>query len=109
LKGRWTGASASQKQWYARNYPGLESKGWGELTTEERALFLEANPSIAERSRLAWQNTQPDARAMLARKWQGWPLHAYQAKLEGAPGKAVASAKARPASTSKTPPKSARK
>jgi 2-oxo-4-hydroxy-4-carboxy--5-ureidoimidazoline (OHCU) decarboxylase len=109
LKGRWTGASASQKEWYARNYPGLESKNWSEITTEERALFLEANPAIAEKVREAWQKTQPDLRAAMVRKWQGWPLRAYQAKLE-LPGKTVAVAKARPAAmTTKAPAKNAKK
>ena len=109
LKARWTGASASQKQWYARNYPGLQPKSWSETTTEEKALFLEANPAIGEKVREAWQKTQPDARAAMARRWQGWPLRAYQAKLE-TPGKTVAIAKARPAATAtKAPPKSAKK
>src|SRR5437764_3269165 len=109
LKARWTGASPAQKQWYARNYPGLESKNWAEITTEERALFLEANPAIADKAREAWQKTQPDARAAMARKWQGWPLRAYQAKLEMT-GKTVAAVKARPASaTIKAPAKNAKK
>src|SRR5438067_1198535 len=109
LKARWTGASAAQKQWYARNYPGLASKNWAEITTEERALFLEANPAIADKAREAWQKTQPDARAAMARKWQGWPLRMYQAKLE-VKGKAVAAVKARPASmTVKTPAKGPKK
>ena len=109
LKARWTGATAAQKAWYAKNYPGLESKNWADFTTEERALFLEANPAIAAKARGAWQNTQPDARAALVRRWQGWPLHAYQARLE-TPGKALAAAKARPpASAAKPPAKTAKK
>ncbi|MFL5312615.1 MAG: hypothetical protein ACJ79H_19445, partial [Myxococcales bacterium] len=69
-----------------------------ETSTEERALFLEANPGIAEKARDAWQKTQPEMRATLARKWQGWPLKPYQAQLEGA-GKVLISVKTRPAAT----------
>ena len=103
LRARWAGATASQKQWFAKNYPGMESltssKPWAETTTEERALFLEANPGIAEKAREAWQKTQPEMRATLARKWQGWPLKPYQAHLENA-GKTLISVKTRPAATS---------
>jgi TRAP-type C4-dicarboxylate transport system substrate-binding protein len=109
LKARWTGASAAQKQWYARNYPGLEAKSWAEMTTEERALFLEANPAIAEKVREAWQKTQPEMRATVSRRWPGWPLRAYQAKLETS-GKTVAVVKARPVSlTTKATTKTATK
>jgi hypothetical protein len=102
LKNRWTGCTAWQKQWYAKNYPGLEcGKPWADTTTEERALFLEANPGIAEKVREAWQKAQPEVRATLVRKWQGWPLRAYNARLEKA-GKPVVSAKT-PAPTAKTP------
>ncbi|HYZ90440.1 MAG TPA: hypothetical protein VE620_14175, partial [Myxococcales bacterium] len=74
------------------------SKGWPEISTEERAAFLEANPAIAEKAREAWQKTQPEMRATLARKWQGWPLKAYQARLDGA-GKTMVSVKTRAPST----------
>jgi hypothetical protein len=104
LKARWTGATAWQKQWYAKNYPGLESvangKPWADTTTEERALFLEANQVIAEKAREAWQKTQPEMRATLVKKWQGWPLRAYNAKLEKA-SKPLVSAKTRPPATPK--------
>jgi 2-oxo-4-hydroxy-4-carboxy--5-ureidoimidazoline (OHCU) decarboxylase len=103
LRARWAGATAWQKQWYARTYPGMESlassKPWAETATEERALFLEANPGIAEKARDAWQKTQPEMRATLVRKWQGWPLKPYQAQLENA-GKTFLSVKTRPAATS---------
>ena len=109
LRARWAGASGSQKQWYAKNYPGLESGSWAELTTEQRALFVEANPAIAEKAREAWQKMQPEARAAAVRRWQGWPLRAYQARLE-TPGKTLTVAKARPATApSKAPAKSAKK
>ena len=105
LKARWTGASAAQKQWYARNYPGIDSLAsgghWGDASTEERALFLQANPAISEKVRDAWQKTQPEMRAAMVRKWQGWPLRAYQAKLENAGGKTMVASKARPAPTGK--------
>ena len=105
LKARWAGATASQKQWFVKNYPGMESlassRAWAETTTEERALFLEANPGIAEKARDAWQKAQPEARATLARKWQGWPLKPYQGQLENA-GKTLLSAKTRPATTKGT-------
>jgi hypothetical protein len=103
LRGKWSGATAAQKQWYAKNYPGLEalaiSKPWAEISTEERAAFLEANPATAEKAREAWAKTQPEMRATLARKWQGWPLKAYQARLESS-SKTMVSVKTRPASTS---------
>ena len=109
LKARWTGANAWQKQWYARNYPGMAPKNWAETTAEEKALFLEANPEIADKAREAWQKTPPEMRAAMARKWQGWPLRAYQAKLEMT-GKSLASVKARPASmVTKGPAKNAKK
>ena len=99
LRARWAGATASQKEWFVKNYPGMESlassRGWAQITTEERALFLEANPGIAEKAREAWQKTQPEMRATLARKWQGWPLKPYQAQLENA-GKTLVSVKMRP-------------
>src|SRR5712671_2612893 len=102
LKAKWIGATAWQKQWFVKNYPGMESlassRPWAETTTEERALFLEANPAIAEKARDAWQKTQPEMRAALARKWQGWPLKPYQAQLENA-GKVLISVKTRPAAT----------
>jgi 2-oxo-4-hydroxy-4-carboxy--5-ureidoimidazoline (OHCU) decarboxylase len=104
LKTRWTGATAWQKQWYARNYPGLESvatgKSWADTTTEERAIFLEANPGNAEKVREAWQKAQPEMRATLVKKWQGWPLRAYNAKLEKA-SKPLVSAKPRAPATTK--------
>src|SRR5207302_234660 len=88
LKAKWTGATAWQKQWFVKNYPGMESlassRPWAETATEERALFLEANPAIAEKARDAWQKTKPEMRATLARKWQGWALKPYQAQLENA-------------------------
>jgi len=103
LRARWAGATAWQKQWFAKNYPGMESltssRPWAETTTEERALFLEVNPGIAEKAREAWQKTQPEMRATLVRKWQGWPLKPYQARLENA-GKTLVSVKTRPAATS---------
>jgi len=90
LKARWTAASGAQKQWYAKNYPGIDTgRQWVDLSTEQRALFLEANPAIAEKAREAWQKSQPDARAALVRKWQGWPLRAWSGRLEPAPAKAV--------------------
>src|SRR5438552_14052357 len=102
LRSKWSGATAAQKQWYAKNYPGIDalasSKAWAEITTEERAAFLEANAVIADKARDAWQRTQPEMRATLARKWQGWPLKAYQARLDSA-GKTLVSVKTRPAST----------
>jgi hypothetical protein len=102
LRGKWSGASAAQKQWYTKNYPGIEalasSKAWAEIPTEERAAFLEANPAISEKAREAWQKMPPEMRATLVRKWQGWPLKAYQARLDGA-GKTLVSVKTRPAST----------
>ncbi len=101
LKARWVGANAWQRQWYVKNYPGIESlaaaRHWAEITTEQRAIFLEANPAIEDRVREAWQKTQPETRATLARKWQGWPLKAYQTRLENA--KLLAPGKIRPAST----------
>src|SRR6266481_1346049 len=101
LKARWAGANAWQRQWYVKNYPGIESlagsKHWAEITTEQRAIFLEANPAIEDRVREAWQKTQPETRAAMARKWQGWPLKAYQARLENA--KPLGPAKTRPAAT----------
>jgi hypothetical protein len=101
LKSRWTGCTASQKQWYAKNYPGLEcGKPWTEITTEERALFLEANPAIAEKARESWQKAQPEVRAALVRKWQGWPLRAYNARLEKS-GKPIVSAKTGAPATAK--------
>ena len=104
LKARWAGATAWQKQWFVKNYPGMESlatsKAWAETSTEERALFLEANPVVAEKARDAWQKMQPEMRATVARKWQGWPLKPYQAQLESA-GKTLISVKTRPASMSK--------
>jgi hypothetical protein len=100
LKARWGGANAWQKQWYARNYPGIDSlassRHWAEITTEERALFLEANPGVEEKVRDAWQKAQPEMRATAVRKWLGWPLKMYQARLENA-GKTMLSAKTRPA------------
>jgi len=88
LKARWAGANAWQRQWYVKNYPGIEAlagaRHWAEITTEQRVIFLEANPAIEDRVREAWQKAQPEARATLARKWQGWPLKAYQARLENA-------------------------
>jgi 2-oxo-4-hydroxy-4-carboxy--5-ureidoimidazoline (OHCU) decarboxylase len=111
LKARWTSSNAWQKQWYVKNYPGIASvasaKPWAETSTEERALFLEANPGIEERVREAWQRAQPELRATLVRKWQGWPLRAYQARLDNA-GKTLVSVKSRPAAT-KGPAKSAHK
>jgi hypothetical protein len=102
LKTRWAGANGWQKQWYAKNYPGIESlanaRHWAETTTEERALFLEANPGIEEKVRDAWQKAQPEMRATLVRRWQGWPLKAYQARLEST-GKTLLSVKTRPAAT----------
>jgi 2-oxo-4-hydroxy-4-carboxy--5-ureidoimidazoline (OHCU) decarboxylase len=101
LKARWSGANAWQRQWYVKNYPGIESlaaaRHWAEVTTEQRAIFLEANPAIEDRVREAWQKAQPEVRAALARKWQGWPLKAYQARLENA--KPVLPGKTRPAAT----------
>ena len=112
LKARWAGATAWQKQWYARNYPGIESlareRHWAETTTEERSLFLEANPGIAEKVREAWQKDQPEMRAALVRRWQGWPLKAYQARLENA-GKTLLSAKTRPAPATKGPAKNGKR
>src|SRR5207248_321965 len=100
LRARWAGATASQKQWYVKNYPGVESlassKAWAETGTEERAAFLEANPAIADKTREAWQKMQPETRATLVRRWQGWPLKAYQARLDSA-GKTFVSVKTRPA------------
>ena len=108
LKARWTGASAWQKQWYAKNYPGLDSlsgsRHWAETTTEERALFLEANPGIEEKVRDDWQKTQPELRATVVRKWIGWPLKMYQARLESA-GKPMLSSRTRPAPATKGPSK----
>ncbi|HWE23713.1 MAG TPA: hypothetical protein VG496_07205, partial [Myxococcales bacterium] len=67
LRGKWSGASAAQKQWYVKNYPGVASlaasKSWPEISTEERAEFLEANPAIAEKARESWQKMQPEMRA----------------------------------------------
>jgi hypothetical protein len=95
LKARWTSASPAQKQWYAKNYPGIDAgRHWTDISTEERAQFLEANPTIAEKVRESWQKSTPDARAAMARRWQGWPLRAFSSRLEGVPGKAVVSAKA---------------
>lgn len=102
LRSKWAGATAAQKQWYVKNYPGVEalasSKPWAEISTEERATFLEANPAIADKAREAWQKMPPEMRATLVRKWQGWPLKAYQARLDSA-GKTLVSVKTRPAST----------
>ena len=112
LKARWTGATTWQKQWYARNYPGVESLGngkhWADTSTEERALFLEANPAIAEKARESWQRMQPDLRAAMVRKWQGWPLRAYHAKLENV-GKTLVSARMHPAPPAKASAKPAKK
>ena len=106
LKARWAGANAWQKQWYAKNYPGLDSlagsRRWAETTTEERALFLEANPGIEEKVRDNWQKTQPDLRATVVRKWIGWPLKMYQSRLESA-GKPMLSSRTRPAPATKAP------
>ena len=103
LKSRWSSANATQKQWYVKNYPGVESllaaKPWAETSTEERSAFLDANPAIADKAREAWQKMQPEMRATLVRKWQGWPLKAYQARLDSA-GKTLVSVKTRPAATS---------
>jgi len=78
LHGRWSGATKAQKQWYAKNYPGLnvlvEGKTWGQTSPEERALFLDANPNVAEKARDAWQKTPPEKRADIVRQWAGWPL-----------------------------------
>src|SRR5712691_6820002 len=82
------------------------SRPWAETTTEERALFLEVNPGIAEKAREAWQKAQPEMRASLVRKWQGWPLKAYQSRLEKT-GQPLASAKTkttRPAASAKPAP-----
>ena len=102
LRSRWSSATAAQKQWYVKNYPGVESlavpRPWAETSTEERAAFLEANPAIADKARDAWQKMQPEMRATLVRKWQGWPLKAYQARLDSA-GKTMVSVKTRPAAT----------
>jgi len=108
LKARWTGATAWQKQWYARNYPGLDSlagsRHWAETTTEERALFLEANPGVEEKVRDDWQKTQPELRATAVRKWIGWPLKMYQARLENA-GKPMLSSRTKPVPATKGPAK----
>jgi len=105
LKSKWTGASAAQRQWYAKNYPGIEGIGngghWSDASTEERALFLQANPAINQKARDSWQKMQPEARAAMVRKWQGWPLHAYQAKLENPAKTTLASTRARPTATAK--------
>ncbi len=105
LKARWTGANASQRQWYAKNYPGIEAIGngghWSDASTEERALFLQANPAINQKARDSWQKMQPEARAAMVRKWQGWPLHAYQAKLENAGKTTLVSTRAHPTATAK--------
>ena len=105
LKARWTGANASQRQWYAKNYPGIEAIGngghWSDASTEERALFLQANPAINQKARDSWQKLQPEGRAAMVRKWQGWPLHAYQAKLENAGKTTLVSTRAHPTATAK--------
>jgi 2-oxo-4-hydroxy-4-carboxy--5-ureidoimidazoline (OHCU) decarboxylase len=102
LKSRWSSATAVQKQWYVKNYPGVESlaaaKAWAETSTEERAAFLEANPAIADKARETWQKMQPEMRATAVRKWQGWPLKAYQARLDSG-GKTMVSVKTRAAGT----------
>ena len=107
LKTRWERASEWQKRWYTKNCPGLElAKPWTETSTEERATFLDANPGIAEKAREAWQKAQPEMRASLVRKWQGWPLKAYQSRLEKT-GQPLASAKTkttRPAPPAKPAP-----
>ena len=99
LKSRWSSANATQKQWYVKNYPGVESlaaaKPWAETSTEERSAFLDANAAIADKAREAWQKMQPEMRATLVRKWLGWPLKMYQARLENA-GKPMLSIKTRP-------------
>src|SRR5437879_13053098 len=86
LKARWAGATPWQKQWYAKNYPGIErlasARHWAETTTEERALFLEANPGIAEKVREAWQKAPPEMRDARARKWQARPFWAHHTTLE---------------------------
>jgi 2-oxo-4-hydroxy-4-carboxy--5-ureidoimidazoline (OHCU) decarboxylase len=93
LKTRWERASEWQKRWYTKNILGLElAKPWTETSTEERAVFLDANPGIAEKAREAWQKAQPEMRASMVRKWQGWPLKAYQSRLEKT-GQPLASAK----------------
>jgi len=112
LKARWTGATTWQKQWYARNYPGVESlatgKHWADISTEERAVFLEANPATAEKARESWQKMQPELRAAMVRKWQGWPLRAYHAQLENV-GKTLVSARTHPAPATKPPAKATTK
>jgi len=114
LKTRWERANEWQKRWYTKNCPGLElanGKPWTETSTEERAIFLDANPGIAEKAREAWQKAQPEMRASLVRKWQGWPLKAYQSRLEKT-GQPLASAKTkttRPAPPAKPPPSGGKK
>ena len=112
LKTRWTSSNEWQKRWYATNYPGLEAlasgKAWADTSTGERILFLEANPGTAEKAREAWQKAPPEMRATLVRKWQGWPLRAYQARLEKGVKPAVP-AKSRPSSPAKATPNAAKK
>ena len=112
LKARWTNANEWQRRWYATNYPGIEQvasgKPWAETSTGERVLFLEANPGIAEKAREAWQKAQPEMRAALVRKWPGWPLRAYQARLEKG-GKPAAAAKSSPSAPAKATPSGAKK
>jgi len=112
LKTRWERASEWQKRWYTKTCPGLEmAKPWTETSTEERAIFLGANPGIAEKAREAWQKAPPEMRASLVRKWQGWPLRAYQSRFEKT-GQPTASAKTkttRPAPPAKPTPSAGKK
>ena len=56
------------------------------------------NPGTSEMHFVAALDSVPEMRATLVRKWQGWPLKAYQARLDNA-GKTMVSVKTRPAST----------
>ena len=104
LRNRWAMSSKAQKQWYSKNYPGLnalsEGKNFGQASVEERALFLEANPSVSQKAREAWQKTGPEARAELVRKWGGWPLRYLGPKTPAKTAKAISATK--PKKKSKT-------
>ena len=102
IQERWDKASPEERRKILRANPLLSARPmkhrWVAATPEERAAFLEANPAIADKAREAWQKMQPEMRATLVRKWQGWPLKAYQARLDSA-GKTFVSVKTRPSST----------
>jgi len=50
LKARWTGANAWQRQWYVKNYPGIESlaaaRHWAEITDRAAGHLPGGEPAI---------------------------------------------------------------